>query len=238
MGKSKKVKALKKACDKACDKTKKAKKKYKKELKEALKKVEPYFIAYKKAKKKSKSACSLVAKGERAGSKVKVAAKKKTKSKKKTKEVSARIAVVVQPPKVKAKSVEPKEAKATAPKKTSVTSKTTKEFIAKRQEVQKITEIAKQSMPHIAPKNGGAEDDLKKVEGIGPKIEQLLKAAKIKTYADLAAASVERLEEILLAAGSRYRMHKPGTWPQQSALCRDGKWEELKKWQSELKGGR
>jgi len=79
---------------------------------------------------------------------------------------------------------------------------------------------------------------LKKIEGIGPKIEQLLHNAGIVTFSDLAVAPLPKLEDILAAAGPRFRMHKPTTWSQQSALCRDGKWEELKKWQDELKGGR
>lgn len=81
-------------------------------------------------------------------------------------------------------------------------------------------------------------DDLKIVEGIGPKIEQLLHKEGILTYAQLAETSSERIKEILSAAGPRYQMHNPGTWPAQSAYARDGKWEELKVWQDELNKGR
>ena len=81
-------------------------------------------------------------------------------------------------------------------------------------------------------------DDLKIVEGIGPKIEGLLKAGDINTWAELAVAPVERLQEILTAAGSRYKMHNPSTWPQQAGLAATGKWDELEKLQDELNGGR
>ena len=81
-------------------------------------------------------------------------------------------------------------------------------------------------------------DDLKIVEGIGPKIEGLLNEEGILTFAQLAAATPERIKEILNAAGPRFQIHDPSTWPQQSALARDGKWEELKKWQDELNKGR
>jgi predicted flap endonuclease-1-like 5' DNA nuclease len=81
-------------------------------------------------------------------------------------------------------------------------------------------------------------DDLKIVEGIGPKIEELLNNAGIKTFAQLADTSVARLNEILEAAGPRYQMHDPGTWPQQTALARDGKWTELKTLQDELNKGK
>jgi predicted flap endonuclease-1-like 5' DNA nuclease len=82
------------------------------------------------------------------------------------------------------------------------------------------------------------KDDLKIVEGIGPKIEELCNNAGIYTFAELAATSAERLKEILDAAGSRFQMHDPTTWPEQSALARDGKWDELKKWQDELNKGK
>ncbi len=81
-------------------------------------------------------------------------------------------------------------------------------------------------------------DDLKIVEGIGPKIEKLLNNEGILTFAQLAIASPERIKEILVAAGTRFQMHDPTTWPQQSALARDGKFDELKTWQDELNKGR
>ena len=84
----------------------------------------------------------------------------------------------------------------------------------------------------------GKEDDLKKVEGIGPKIESLLKADGIKTWHALANADVNRLRTILDNAGSRFRMHDPGTWPKQAGMCHAGDWDALKKWQDELDGGR
>ena len=81
-------------------------------------------------------------------------------------------------------------------------------------------------------------DDLKIVEGIGPKIEQLFNSKGIYTFAQLAATDPALLKTYLDGAGPNYRIHDPATWPQQSALARDGKWDELKKWQDELKGGK
>jgi len=46
------------------------------------------------------------------------------------------------------------------------------------------------------------------------------------------------LKEILADAGSRYRMHDPTTWPEQSKMAAEGKWDELKAWQDNLKGGK
>ncbi len=81
-------------------------------------------------------------------------------------------------------------------------------------------------------------DDLKIVEGIGPKIEQLLKDGGINTWVELSETSVERIQEILDAAGPRYQIHNPSTWPGQSKMAAEGRWEELKEYQDVLDGGR
>ncbi len=81
-------------------------------------------------------------------------------------------------------------------------------------------------------------DDLKAIEGIGPKIEGLLQDAGINTWAALAQADMEKLKEILAEAGSRYRMHDPTTWAKQAELAAAGNWEALQQYQDELKGGR
>ena len=89
-----------------------------------------------------------------------------------------------------------------------------------------------------ATKKASGSDDLKKIEGIGPKIAELLNEGGIHTFLDLANAPVERVQEILDAAGPRYRIHNPTTWGQQAQLAADGKWDELKAWQDELNGGK
>jgi predicted flap endonuclease-1-like 5' DNA nuclease len=81
-------------------------------------------------------------------------------------------------------------------------------------------------------------DDLKIVEGIGPKIEELLHKGGINSWKALSETSVERLKEILDAAGPSYQIHDPGTWAQQAGLADQGKWDELKKWQDELDAGK
>lgn len=83
-----------------------------------------------------------------------------------------------------------------------------------------------------------APDNLKLIEGIGPKIEQLLNEKGIITFNQLAETSPHVLNEYLRAAGSRFQVHDAGSWPQQAALARDGKWEALKELQDQLLGGR
>jgi len=81
-------------------------------------------------------------------------------------------------------------------------------------------------------------DDLTKIEGIGPKVQQLLNQAGITTFAELANRTPAQLDEILDAAGSIYKAMDESSWPKQAALAADGKWEELQKLQDELVGGR
>jgi predicted flap endonuclease-1-like 5' DNA nuclease len=81
------------------------------------------------------------------------------------------------------------------------------------------------------------EDDLKLVEGIGPKIEELFHKAGLKTWLAVSKTQPARLKEILVAAGERFQMHNPGTWPKQCEMMVNGRWEELRKYQETLDGG-
>lgn len=83
-----------------------------------------------------------------------------------------------------------------------------------------------------------AADDLKLIEGVGPKIEGLLHDAGIRSWADLAGADVAQLQAILDAAGSSFKMHDPATWAKQAQLAVDGEWEALEAYQDALKGGK
>ncbi|MGN7810954.1 hypothetical protein [Flavobacterium sp. 22076] len=82
------------------------------------------------------------------------------------------------------------------------------------------------------------QDDLKIVEGIGPKIEALLNESGIKTWYDLSQSSTEKLQSILNAGGENYAIHNPSTWARQALLAFEGKWQELKDWQESLLGGK
>ncbi|MFD2588614.1 30S ribosomal protein S2 [Croceitalea marina] len=80
-------------------------------------------------------------------------------------------------------------------------------------------------------------DDLTKVEGIGPKAAEALVAASIATYADLAKAKPEAIKTILTDASPRLAHLEPASWPKQAKMAADGKWDELKEWQDNTKGG-
>ncbi len=82
-----------------------------------------------------------------------------------------------------------------------------------------------------------ARDDLKVIEGIGPKMEQLLNRAGITTFRQLAERSPEELRALLQAANAA-RFIDPETWAEQARLAAEGRWEELRALQGQLKGGR
>ena len=89
-----------------------------------------------------------------------------------------------------------------------------------------------------APKAAAKGDDLRKIEGIGPKTAEHLNNAGITSFAALAEASVERIREILEEAGPRYKSIDPTSWPVQARMAADGQWAELKKWQEENGGSK
>jgi predicted flap endonuclease-1-like 5' DNA nuclease len=80
-------------------------------------------------------------------------------------------------------------------------------------------------------------DDLVVIEGIGPKIAELLRRSGIDSFDRLARADVSALWSILDKGGPRYRLANPGTWPAQALYCVRGDWTGLKRYQDELYAG-
>ena len=93
----------------------------------------------------------------------------------------------------------------------------------------------KAASKNVATPTATKADDLKKVEGIGPKIAQTLIASGISTFADLAKTKPAKISEIIADVRGN---HVTDTWPAQAKLAAEGKWDELKKWQDELDGGK
>ncbi len=80
-------------------------------------------------------------------------------------------------------------------------------------------------------------DDLKIIEGIGPKISGLLRAGGIETFAGLARSAPSAIQAILDQAGSSFRMANPATWPEQAGLAATNQWVALKALQERLTAG-
>ncbi|WP_040279469.1 50S ribosomal protein L21 [Psychroserpens damuponensis] len=97
---------------------------------------------------------------------------------------------------------------------------------------------AKKEEAKAAPKKTtGKADDLKKIEGAGPKAAEALVNAGLDTFAKVAESDAAKLSEILSEASSRLSHIVTETWPKQAKLAADGKWDELKELQDRLDGG-
>ena len=111
---------------------------------------------------------------------------------------------------------------------------------AKKEAAPKAEKLVEAVEEVKAPKAAKATkgDDLKIIEGIGPKAAEALVAAGIDTFVKLAKATAEEVKAILDASTSKVQHLDPTTWAQQSQLAADGKMDELKKLQDELNGGK
>ena len=79
-------------------------------------------------------------------------------------------------------------------------------------------------------------DDLCKLEGVRTKIRQILADGGITTFAQLAETPVERLKELVAAAGPRFKGIDPSTWPEQASYAAKGDWRSFNKLTAELRG--
>ncbi len=107
-----------------------------------------------------------------------------------------------------------------------------------RAEPKKAAAPAAKKAPAKKAAKAAKGDDLKLIEGIGPKIAELYVAAGIDSFAKLADADVAQLKSLLEEAGPQFAAHDPTSWPQQARLAAEGKFDELKALQAELQGGR
>ncbi len=131
-------------------------------------------------------------------------------------------------------------AKKAAPKKETkkAAPKAEKKVEAKTAAPKKVAAPKKAEAPKkAAPKKSTKPDDLKKIEGVGPKAMEAMVNAGIDTFAKVAKSKPEKLSEILTEASSRLAHLVTDTWPQQAQLAADGKWDELKDLQDKLDGG-
>ncbi len=121
-----------------------------------------------------------------------------------------------------------------APAPAKAKTNTTKKAPAKPKAKDVVIDLAAAKAAGFKIKNA---DDLTVIEGIGPKINDLFKENGLKTFADVASATVPQMRKILDAGGARFRIANPSTWAKQGKLAANNKWLELKKLQDELSGG-
>lgn len=82
------------------------------------------------------------------------------------------------------------------------------------------------------------EDNLEEIEGIGPKIADLLKIGGIHSFRDLATTPSYRIKDLLQSSGPQFAMHDPSTWAKQALLAAEEKWEELEALKKQLVAGK
>lgn len=99
------------------------------------------------------------------------------------------------------------------------------------------TKVAVEEKKAVPTRSSAEVEDLTKIEGIGPKAAEALNNKGVVTYKDLAEAAPDTIKEILTEASSRMAHLDPTTWPKQAQMAADGKWDELKEWQENAKGG-
>ena len=97
-------------------------------------------------------------------------------------------------------------------------------------------DLAKASGFNIKRKDD--QDDFTVIEGIGPKINELIHNAGIHTYSELARTEPAVIQKILDDSGPNFQLAEPKTWPAQSDMAATNRWSELRKWQDELDGGK
>jgi hypothetical protein len=102
-----------------------------------------------------------------------------------------------------------------------------------------LTRYARVELDEYSHEDGyeEAEDDLTRIEGIGPKIEAILKEADVLTFAELAESSPDEIREILQMAEFKAPAD-PSSWPEQARLAEQGAWDELEALQVRLVAGR
>jgi large subunit ribosomal protein L17 len=98
--------------------------------------------------------------------------------------------------------------------------------------------VAETAAPKGKAKKAAKGDDLTIIEGIGPKAAEVLVAAGIATFAELANTPAEKVKEILMATDARVGHLDPTTWAQQSQLAADGKMDELEELKAKLNNGK
>jgi len=109
----------------------------------------------------------------------------------------------------------------------------TESALAQREEIAFDPAAAKAALRKTIKHN-----DLKLIEGIGPKIEGLFQNHGVDTWLKLADLNVAECREILMTGGTRYRLHDPASWPMQARMAAEGKWKDLARWQDDHKHGK
>ncbi len=82
------------------------------------------------------------------------------------------------------------------------------------------------------------KNNIEIIEGIGPKIKEILNNARILTFRDIATTPIYRIKDILNAAGPHFGIHDPSSWVEQALLAEEEQWEKLEELKKFLIAGK
>jgi len=163
--------------------------------------------------------------------------KKKSKSKKLKSKKSSKEQITGKATEPKKRRGRPKGSKNKTtkelPTKASPTGKT------KNNQTDKVNPTPEKTSKRVAGtrRRGRTPNDLKIIEGIGPKMEEALRNAGVKTFRKMSTMTPEAIKDILVKASTRYGIAQTETWPEQAKLASSKDFEALKTLQDSLNRG-
>jgi len=80
-------------------------------------------------------------------------------------------------------------------------------------------------------------DDLKEIAGINPRAEAILNSIGVYRFSQLAQTPVATVRRVLAEHGPLLHTYDPVTWPSQARLAAEGRWDELRVWQEQMRRG-
>lgn len=80
-------------------------------------------------------------------------------------------------------------------------------------------------------------DDLKEIAGINPRTEAILNDIGVFRFEQLAHTPVTTVRRVLAERGPLLHTYDPATWPAQAMLANEGRWDELRIWQEQMRRG-
>lgn len=113
------------------------------------------------------------------------------------------------------------------------------QLVAKRQALEEALEqelILEPEVEEVFSATPG-RDDLKEIAGINPKAEAILNGIGVFRFTQLAQTPVTTVRRVLAEHGPLLHTYDPATWPGQALLAADGRWDELRSWQEQMRRG-
>ena len=110
---------------------------------------------------------------------------------------------------------------------------TTRRLLQAESDVIQIIEPEVEEVFVVTP----GSDDLKELAGINAKAEAILNGIGIFRFEQLAQTPVTTVRRVLAEHGPLLFTYDPVTWPGQAGLAADGRWDELRVWQEQMRRG-